>query len=64
MLNTLTSGQRIRAARDSKGWTQATLADKVGVHRVTVAQWERGAKQPEKRSLVALSAILGVDLTQ
>jgi transcriptional regulator with XRE-family HTH domain len=59
---TLTTGQRIRAARKANKMKQRQLAEAIGVARETVAQWERGFRQPEKRSLVALSAVLGVKI--
>lgn len=33
-------GKRIRTLRESKGLTQSQLADKVGVTRAAIAQWE------------------------
>ena len=35
-------GERIRAARQERGWTQEQLAEAVGVSRSAVAQWETG----------------------
>ena len=35
-----TLGERIAAARQIKGWDQATLASKIGVTRATVSDWE------------------------
>jgi transcriptional regulator with XRE-family HTH domain len=32
----------LRRVRERLGWTQADLADALGVHRVTVAKWEAG----------------------
>ena len=35
-------GERIRKARQDRGWTQEQLAEAVGVSRSAVAQWETG----------------------
>ena len=51
-------GKEIKALRKKYGWTQEQLADKVGVHRVTVAGWEAGTRrmsQMAKRSLERLA---------
>lgn len=36
-----TQGQRLRAFRDSKGWTQLKMGLEMGVTANTVARWER-----------------------
>jgi transcriptional regulator with XRE-family HTH domain len=40
-------GERIRAARASKGWKQKHLAAEVDVEPITVSRWERGATKPD-----------------
>jgi transcriptional regulator with XRE-family HTH domain len=40
-------GERIRAARASKGWKQKHLAAEVDVEPITVSRWERGATRPD-----------------
>ena len=40
-------GDRIRAARAAKGWTQKHLAAEVDVEPITVSRWERGATTPD-----------------
>lgn len=42
MLSPMTIGDRIRAARTRLGLSQRALADKVGVDKSAVAQWEGG----------------------
>ena len=39
MLNNL--GKRIRAARESAGFTQESLSEAIGVSRSAVARWEK-----------------------
>ena len=45
-------GRRIRELRERLGATQAGLAKRLGVDRVTVARWETGARQPRSRWLL------------
>jgi transcriptional regulator with XRE-family HTH domain len=40
-------GEKIRAARASKGWKQKHLAAHVDVEPITVSRWERGATTPD-----------------
>lgn len=36
----------IRQVRQSKGWTQAELAERLGTTNVTISRWEKGRVQP------------------
>lgn len=38
--------KEVRRLRADAGWTQADLAELVGVTRSAVAQWEAGANEP------------------
>jgi len=40
------SPARIRRLRAARHWTQFELADRLDVHRVTVARWELGEHHP------------------
>ena len=52
---------RIRSARHAKGLTQQELADKIGVKRASVTQWETGAtKSIESTNLLAAAKALDV----
>jgi transcriptional regulator with XRE-family HTH domain len=48
-------GQRIKAARDSKGWKQKELAAAVHVEPVTVSRWENGVHLPELATLQVIA---------
>jgi len=50
---------RLREAREAKGWTQAQLADKVGVSRKTVNTVENGVFVPS--TVIALKLALVLD---
>src|SRR5215469_15248697 len=56
-------GTRIARRRQQLGWTQAELADRLGVSPSTVANWERGAAYPKKK-LGLVEHVLGVTLEE
>ena len=53
-------GERIRAARQDRGWTQEQLAGAVGVSRSAVAQWETGRAGQVTGNLSRIAAVLEV----
>ena len=71
LLDTRTLGGRIAVARSEKrhtdwmkpkGVTQAQLAETIGVHRVTVSDWERNPKaEIQSGHLLAIANFLGVE---
>ena len=63
MIDAKDYGVQIRALRDKRGWTQAELAKRLGVHPSAVAQWERGWTEPRKVSLQALAGVFDVPVT-
>jgi len=61
--NRLLNGESpLRVYRDLRGLTQAALAAKAGVNRVTVAEIETGRKQGSVATLRALAGALSVSL--
>lgn len=54
----------IRKNRDRLLLTQAELAEQVGVATNTVARWESGDRQPDRRNLRRLSEVFGLPLKQ
>lgn len=48
----------IRAARKAKRLSQQEVADKVGVSKATVSDWERGRMFPRPDKAVALVRVL------
>lgn len=62
-VNCLLNGENaLRVYRDLRGLTQAALAEKSGVNRVTVAEIETGRKQGSVTTLRALASALDVTL--
>jgi putative transcriptional regulator len=51
---------RLREARDAKGWTQAELAAQVGVSRKTINTVENKVFTPSTLLALKLAAALGV----
>ena len=61
--NRLLDGENpLRVWRDLRGLTQAALAEKAGVHRVTVAEIETGRKKGSIATLRALAVALDVSV--
>jgi transcriptional regulator with XRE-family HTH domain len=60
---------KIKATREAKGWSQAKLADKVGVSRVHLANIESADDAPHHRNpslalLDRIAKVLRVPLTE
>lgn len=53
-------GRRLRAYRKLKHWTQAELAEKIGVSVAIVGGLERGTRNPSKRVIERLTEVLQV----
>jgi transcriptional regulator with XRE-family HTH domain len=51
---------RIKELREKACFTQAELAEYLGVKRVTVAQWERGENKPRVDTLIKMSKLFKV----
>ena len=49
---------RLRAARRRARLTQQQLADRLGLHPMTVSQWERGLRSPTVATVGRLAAVL------
>jgi transcriptional regulator with XRE-family HTH domain len=55
-------GDRIRALRKEAGWSQAELADKIGVDPGRVSRYEAGRITPSADALVRLAESLNVSI--
>jgi len=56
------NGSPIRVGRLKKRWTQARLAQTVGVSRSAICSWEKGTLRPSPENTVKLNKILGLKL--
>ena len=64
--NSTLSREQCRAGRALLNWSQAVLAEKAEVAKQTLADFERGARQPYPRTLADIRATLeaaGVEFT-
>jgi len=52
---------RLRRERDLKGWSQATLAEKVGTSEQGVNRWENGHHKPNRYFQTQLCQVFGKD---
>jgi len=55
-------GTKIKRARERRRWSQQELANRLGVNRKTVDNWENGRTQPAN-SIGALEEVLDIDLS-
>lgn len=60
MFNKTILGLRLRLLREKLNLKQEDVADRIGCHRGTIGNIERGAKAPSIEMLVALSNFFGV----
>ncbi len=59
-----TIGNRIKVLRQSKGLTQAELAQILGVPYQSVGQWERGIRKPKPATITQIADALGVPVSE
>jgi transcriptional regulator with XRE-family HTH domain len=59
-----TFGMRLKELRNKKGWSQATLAAKLGVTREYLARLEGGRHDPPLSTVERLAKILGVRIAK
>ncbi len=54
----------LRLARESQGWTQEELAEKLGTTSVTVSRWESGITFPSRHFRRKLSILYGMSIAE
>ena len=63
-MNTYVTGTTVRQLRESRGLTQAELADQIGVSSKTVSKWETGKGLPDISLLQPLAQALGISVIE
>lgn len=63
-MNTYVTGATIKALRESRGLTQAGLAEKLGVSSKTVSKWETAKGLPDISLLQPLAQALGISVIE
>lgn len=59
----MSSHELIRRARKAKQWTEQDLADRVGVSRSAVQQWERpGGTAPSRKHQATVARLFGISV--
>lgn len=56
-------GARLALRRHERGWTQAELAEKLGVETETISRFERGHAMPSLKRLAYLAEILDASMS-
>ncbi|GAA6206986.1 helix-turn-helix transcriptional regulator [Cognatishimia sp. WU-CL00825] len=57
-----TFGDRLQAAREHVSMSQALLAKRIGVKKITYCAWEQDQSEPRANKLQMLSGLLGVSM--
>lgn len=57
-----TFGDRVAAARENAGMTQATLSKRLGIKQSTLRGWENDLSEPRANRLSTLAGVLGVSM--
>lgn len=55
-------GEKIKQFRLSNGYTQTEVADKVGIGKSTIANYEKGFRSPRQKVLFQLADVFGVSI--
>ncbi|SHH02787.1 Helix-turn-helix [Anaerosphaera aminiphila DSM 21120] len=60
----MTLGERIQELREAKGLSQELLAEKMNLSKEVISRWESGKTKPSIESLVILSQIFNINMTE
>ena len=54
-------GERLRQAREAKGWNQEKLGKEIGLTQASISQLEKGRRAPTPALVTKLAKALGVE---
>lgn len=54
--------EKIKKLRAEKGWSQAQLANKLGVHPQHISRYETGGSSPSAEALAKMAEVFGVSV--
>ena len=57
-------GARLRKAREARGWTQAEVAERLGIARTTLVAIEQGQRQVRAEELIELAGLYGRSVSE
>lgn len=57
-------GEKIKAERNKKGWTQDELAEMLFVSRQSVSKWEKGLNYPSIEIIIKISDLFGLTIDE
>jgi len=57
-------GEKLKAERNKKGWTQDELAEKLFVSRQSVSKWENGLNYPSIEIIIRISDLFGLTIDE
>ncbi len=60
--NASSVGNKIKILRKTRGLTQQQLADKLGIQRATISNYEIGRRSPHLKELENIANVLGVTM--
>jgi len=63
-MNIIELGNRIRAQREKKGWSQEFLATEAGLDRSYIGSVERGERNVSFNTLCKIAAAMNLDLSE
>lgn len=56
-------GDRVRALRNERRWTQEHLVDRTGLDRAYLSEIENGRRNPSLTTIARLATAFGVEIT-
>lgn len=58
----MTVGEKIKSFREKMGLSQSDIANALNVKQNTVSGWERGYREPSRKTIAALATIFDINI--